>query len=264
MQRFFATCPKGLEYLLRDELVALGAQAREALAGVHFEGTLETAYRACLWSRLASRILMPLAEFEAPDGEALYRGVAAVDWAQHFGVGARFAIDAHGSTRGITHSLYAVQRSKDAIVDQFRQRDGTRPEVDTEHPDLRLDLVLRRERAILSLDLSGAPLHQRGWRQGTGKAPLKENLAAAILLRARWPEVHAAGGALVDPLGIRDKSEGVAFRATFIVDPDNIIQHVSVNNFNVGRSPEETLRVLDALLTEDLCACNRPIGGGTL
>ncbi|HOV58237.1 MAG TPA: bifunctional 23S rRNA (guanine(2069)-N(7))-methyltransferase RlmK/23S rRNA (guanine(2445)-N(2))-methyltransferase RlmL [Rhodanobacteraceae bacterium] len=200
MQRFFATCPKGLEYLLRDELVALGAQAREALAGVHFEGTLETAYRACLWSRLASRILMPLAEFEAPDGEALYRGVAAVDWAQHFGVGARFAIDAHGSTRGITHSLYAVQRSKDAIVDQFRQRDGTRPEVDTEHPDLRLDLVLRRERAILSLDLSGAPLHQRGWRQGTGKAPLKENLAAAILLRARWPEVHAAGGALVDPL----------------------------------------------------------------
>ena len=108
MQRFFATCPKGLEYLLRDELVALGAQAREALAGVHFEGTLETAYRACLWSRLASRILMPLAEFEAPDGEALYRGVAAVDWAQHFGVGARFAIDAHGSTRGITNTLASV------------------------------------------------------------------------------------------------------------------------------------------------------------
>lgn len=198
--RFFASCPKGLEYLLRDELVALGAEAREALAGVHFEGPLEIAYRACLWSRLASRILMPLAEFDAPDGEALYAGVAAVDWSRHFNAGASFAIDAHGSTPGITHSLFAIQRSKDAIVDQFRQRDGSRPEVDTDQPDLRLDILLRRGRAILSLDLSGAPLHQRGWRQGTGKAPLKENLAAAILLRARWPEVHAAGGALVDPL----------------------------------------------------------------
>lgn len=200
MARFFATCPKGLEYLLRDELTALGAQANEALAGVHFEGTLETAYRACLWSRLASRVLMPIAEFDAPDGEALYAGIAAVDWSQHFSEGATFAIDAHGATRGISHSLFAIQRSKDAIVDQFRQRDGTRPDVETERPSLRINVLLRRERAIVSLDLSGAPLHQREWRQGTGKAPLKENLAAAILLRARWPQVHAEGGALVDPL----------------------------------------------------------------
>ena len=109
------------------------------------------------------------------------------------GVGARLP-SMPGSTRGITHSLYAVQRSGDAIVDQFRQRDGTRPEVDTEHPDLRLDLVLRRERAILSLDLSGRAAAPARLAPGHGQAPLKENLAAAILLRARWPEVHAAGG----------------------------------------------------------------------
>jgi 23S rRNA (guanine2445-N2)-methyltransferase / 23S rRNA (guanine2069-N7)-methyltransferase len=199
--KLFATCPKGLEYLLRDELAALGAtDAREALAGVHFSGTLDVAYRACLWSRLASRILMPLAEFDAPDGEALYDGVAGVDFAAHLAPGGSFAIDAVGATRGISHSHYAVQRVKDALVDQFRQRVGARPDVDTERPDVRLNLLLRRERGTLSLDLSGAPLHQRGWRRGHGMASLKENLAAALLLRAQWPAVHAGGGALVDPL----------------------------------------------------------------
>nr|WP_306673823.1 bifunctional 23S rRNA (guanine(2069)-N(7))-methyltransferase RlmK/23S rRNA (guanine(2445)-N(2))-methyltransferase RlmL [Tahibacter caeni] len=197
----FATCPKGLEYLLRDELAALGAgEAREALAGVHFSGSLELAYRACLWSRLASRILLPLAEFDATDGEALYDGVAGVDFSTHLAADGRFAIDAAGATRGVSHSHYAVQRVKDALVDQFRRRTGTRPDVDTERPDVRLNLLLRRERGTLSLDLSGAPLHQRGWRRGHGKASLKENLAAALLLRAQWPTVHAAGGALVDPL----------------------------------------------------------------
>jgi len=199
--KLFATCPKGLEYLLRDELAALGAiEAREALAGVHFSGSLEIAYRACLWSRLASRILLPLAEFDAGDGEALYDGVAGVDFSAHLAADGRFAIDAAGATRGVSHSHYAVQRVKDALVDQFRRRTGTRPDVDTERPDVRLNLLLRRERGTLSLDLSGAPLHQRGWRRGHGKASLKENLAAALLLRAQWPAVHAAGGALVDPL----------------------------------------------------------------
>ncbi|TDR38739.1 23S rRNA m(2)G-2445 methyltransferase [Tahibacter aquaticus] len=199
--KLFATCPKGLEYLLRDELAELGAlQPREALAGVYFSGDLALAYKVCLWSRLASRVLLPLAEFDAGDGEQLYDGIAAVDFAAHLADEGSFAIDAVGATRGVTHSHYAVQRVKDAIVDQFRQRLGTRPNVDTERPDVRFNLLLRRERATLSLDLSGAPLHQRGWRQGHGKASLKENLAAALLLRAQWPAVFAAGGCLVDPL----------------------------------------------------------------
>jgi 23S rRNA (guanine2445-N2)-methyltransferase / 23S rRNA (guanine2069-N7)-methyltransferase len=198
---FFATCPKGLEYLLVDELNALGATGvHEALAGVHFRGELEAGYRACLWSRLASRILLPIAEFAADDGDALYAGALAVDWSAHLDVESTFAADAVGKTKGITHSQFAALRVKDAIVDQFRDKSGKRPNVDTERPAVRVNLVLRRERAILGINLSGTPLHQRGYRQGHGIAPLKENLAAAMLLRAGWPVVFAAGGGLVDPL----------------------------------------------------------------
>ena len=201
MSAFFATCPKGLEYLLRDELVALGAEeVRESLAGVHFAGSLEVAYRACLWSRLASRILMPLAEFDAGTDDALYSGVQSIDWSTHLAAHATLAVDANSALSKLTHSQFIAQRVKDAVVDQFRQRDGSRPGVDTEEPDVRINLRLRRDRATLSLDLAGSPLHRRGWRELQGEAPLKENLAAAMLLRARWPEIYAEGGALLDPM----------------------------------------------------------------
>lgn len=201
MSAFFATCAKGLEYLLRDELLALGAaEAREALAGVHFSGSLEVAYRACLESRLASRILLPLAEFAAADEAELAAGVAAVDWSAHMAPEATLAVDASGTSRDLRHSRYAAQRVKDAVVDQFRAAAGTRPSVDLDNPDIRLNLHLRRDRAVLSLDLSGASLHRRGWRQSRVAAPLKENVAAAMLLRAGWPQIHAAGGVLLDPL----------------------------------------------------------------
>ncbi|MFC5740752.1 bifunctional 23S rRNA (guanine(2069)-N(7))-methyltransferase RlmK/23S rRNA (guanine(2445)-N(2))-methyltransferase RlmL [Dyella tabacisoli] len=201
MNAYFATCPKGMEYLLRDELVAIGAtEVRESLAGVHFSGTLETAYRACLWSRLASRILLPLAEFEAATDDALYAGVQAIDWSQHLASHATLAVDAGTALSKLTHSQYIAQRVKDSIVDQFRQRDGSRPGVDTDEPDVRINLRLRRDRATLSLDLAGTPLHRRGWREVQGEAPLKENLAAAMLLRAGWPEIYAQGGALLDPM----------------------------------------------------------------
>ena len=198
---FFATCPKGLEYLLVDELQALGAaDVHEALAGVHFAGELEIGYRACLWSRLASRILMPIAQFDVADADALYAGARAIDWHAHLDIATSFAVDAVGSTHGVTHSQYAALRVKDAIVDAFRDRDGERPNVDTENPGLRVNLVLRKGKAIVGINLSGPPLHQRGYRKGAGLAPLKENLAAAMLLRAGWPAIYAAGGGLVDPL----------------------------------------------------------------
>jgi 23S rRNA (guanine2069-N7)-methyltransferase / 23S rRNA (guanine2445-N2)-methyltransferase len=201
MRDFFATCPKGLEYLLVDELNALGAaDVHEALAGVHFRGELETGYRVCLWSRLASRVLLPIAEFSAENGDALYAGALAVEWSEHIGPEATFAVDAVGRTSGVTHTQFAALRIKDAIVDQCREKSGSRPNVDTEHPAVRINLVLRRERAILGINLSGPPLHQRGYRQGHGIAPLKENLAAAMLLRAAWPAIFSAGGGLVDPL----------------------------------------------------------------
>nr|WP_206064133.1 bifunctional 23S rRNA (guanine(2069)-N(7))-methyltransferase RlmK/23S rRNA (guanine(2445)-N(2))-methyltransferase RlmL [Oleiagrimonas sp. C23AA] len=199
--RFFATCPKGLEYLLRDELVALGAEdVREALAGVHFSGALETAYRACLWSRLASRVLLPLASFDAADAEALYEGVAAVDFSAHMHDDGTLAVDATCAQSELNHSGFIALKVKDAVVDQCRQRSGQRPDIDTEQPDVRLNLHLKKNRATLSLDLAGEPLHRRGWRVAQGEAPLKENLAAAMLLRAGWPAIHAKGGSLLDPM----------------------------------------------------------------
>ncbi|MEO6690310.1 MAG: THUMP domain-containing protein, partial [Dokdonella sp.] len=201
MLTFFATCPKGLELLLRDELRALGADdAREALAGVHFSGPLDLAYRACLWSRLASRILVRIAEFDATDADTLYAGVQSIDWSEHLAIEGTFAIDAVSGASALTHTQYIALRSKDAIVDQFRDRCGERPNIDVERPSIRINVRLYRNRATLSLDLSGTPLHRRGWRMGQGDAPLKENLACAMLLRSGWPAVHAAGGALLDPM----------------------------------------------------------------
>ncbi len=199
--KFFASCGKGLEYLLADELVALGcARATAAIAGVNVEGTLQDAQRAVLWSRLASRILWPIAEFDCADEHALYAGAAAIDWQAHLSPAHTLAIDAHVSGSGITHARYAAQRVKDAIVDTLRASTGQRPDVDVEAPDVRINLVVRKARAILSIDLAGGPMHRRGWRRAQGEAPLKENVAAAVLLRGGWPQAHADGGDLLDPM----------------------------------------------------------------
>ena len=199
--KFFASCGKGLEYLLADELVALGcARATATMAGANAEGSLADAQRAVLWSRLASRVLWPLAEFDCPDEHALYEGASQVDWPQHLAAGNTLAVDAHVSGEAITHARYAAQRVKDAVVDVMRARTGARPDVDVEAPDLRLNLVVRKGRAILSVDLGGGPLHRRGWRRIQGDAPLKENLAAAVLMRGNWPRVYDDGGAFLDPM----------------------------------------------------------------
>jgi 23S rRNA (guanine2445-N2)-methyltransferase / 23S rRNA (guanine2069-N7)-methyltransferase len=199
--KFFASCGKGLEYLLADELLSLGcAKATAALAGVNVEGEPVDAQRAVLWSRLASRVLWPIAEFECADEHALYAGAAAVAWTDHFGPGHTLAVDAHVSGDALTHARYAAQRVKDAVVDVLRERTGARPDVDLDAPDVRLNLVVRKGRAVLSIDLGGGALHRRGWRQAQGEAPLKETLAAAVLLRGGWPQLHAEGGALLDPM----------------------------------------------------------------
>ncbi len=196
---FFATCPKGIEALLADELRALGAEAiKETRAGVAFEGTLATAYRACLWSRLASRVLLTLARFPAASAEALYAGVQQVRWGEHLDAHGTLAVDFSGTGSGITHSRFGALKVKDAIVDQLRDEAGARPSVDTERPDVRINVYLYRDEAVLSLDLSGESLHRRGYRSEAVEAPLKENLAAAILLRANWPAIANQGGAFID------------------------------------------------------------------
>ncbi|GAB1406997.1 bifunctional 23S rRNA (guanine(2069)-N(7))-methyltransferase RlmK/23S rRNA (guanine(2445)-N(2))-methyltransferase RlmL [Thermomonas brevis] len=199
--KFFASCGKGLEYLLADELLALGcARATAAIAGVNVEGALQDAQRAVMWSRLASRILWPIAEFDCADEHALYAGAATVDWRRHVGPMHSIAVDAHVSGSAITHARYAAQRVKDAVVDTLRGATGQRPDVDVDAPDVRINLVVRKGRAILSIDLSGGPMHRRGWRRAQGEAPLKENVAAAVLLRGGWPQAHAEGGELLDPM----------------------------------------------------------------
>lgn len=199
--KFFVACAKGLEYLLADELVALGAgKATAALAGANAEGEPEAAYRAVMFSRLASRVLWPLAEFDCANENDLYQGVHAIDWNEHLAPEGTLTVDAHVSGPALTHERYAAQRTKDAIVDRMRAANGTRPSVDTEAPDLRISLVVRKGRAIVSIDIGGGSLHRRGWRQSQGEAPLKENLAAAMLVRGGWPKLYAEGGALLDPM----------------------------------------------------------------
>jgi 23S rRNA (guanine2445-N2)-methyltransferase / 23S rRNA (guanine2069-N7)-methyltransferase len=199
--KFFVACAKSLEYLLADELLALGAtRATAATAGVNVEADAAIAYRAAMFSRLASRVLWPLAEFECENEQDLYQGVHALDWSDHVAPEGTLAVDAHVSGPTLTHERFAAQRVKDAIVDRIRASHGVRPSVDVDAPDLRVNFVMRKGRGFLSVDLGGGALHRRGWRQSQGDAPLKENLAAAMLVRGGWPRIHAEGGALLDPM----------------------------------------------------------------
>jgi 23S rRNA (guanine2445-N2)-methyltransferase / 23S rRNA (guanine2069-N7)-methyltransferase len=199
----FAPVPLGLEAVLADELRALGAlRVRPGRAGVAFGGTLETAYRACLWSRVASRVLLRVADVPAHDPEELYRGVAGLPWEEHVAASGTLAVDVVASRSPISHSGYATLKVKDAIVDRLRERFGVRPDIDTVAPDVRVNVALRGTKAAVSIDMAGEGLHRRGYRTPGEQAvaPLKENLAAGVLLLAGWPEIAAAGGAFCDPL----------------------------------------------------------------
>ena len=200
--RFFATCALALEPLLADELTALGAaNVHPTRAGVDFDGTLEVAYRACLWSRIASRILLPLRAFDAPTPEALYAGVQRIDWREHLAPGRTLAVDCAATHSAIGHSHFAALKTKDAIVDQLRARRGARPDVDVERPDVRVNVYLLKDQATVSIDLSGESQHRRGYRAKAGApAPLKESLAAAVLLHAGWPARAAERQPLFDPM----------------------------------------------------------------
>jgi 23S rRNA (guanine2445-N2)-methyltransferase / 23S rRNA (guanine2069-N7)-methyltransferase len=183
-----------------SELSAFGFdQVRERSAGARAHGDLAAAYRACLWSRTASRVLLEIGTGAAADGDALYRTASDIDWSSHFGVDNSFSVDATVlDNSAFRQPHFAALRVKDAIVDQLRERHGSRPTVDTQQPDIRLRVLVRRREAVLSLDLSGEPLHRRGYRLEQGAAPLRETLAAALLLRCRWPQIAGRGGAFVD------------------------------------------------------------------
>jgi 23S rRNA (guanine2445-N2)-methyltransferase / 23S rRNA (guanine2069-N7)-methyltransferase len=198
---FVATVPRGLADLLARELESLGAQhCRERSAGVLFTGTLETGYRACLWSRSASRVLLQLTEFEAATADEFHRQVRAFDWSAHIDPARTIACEFTGSHPTITHSHFGALRLKDGICDRLRDDTGARPDVELSRPAVRVHAHANGTHLVLSLDLAGEGLHRRGYRIEAGEAPLRENLAAGLLLRARWPEAAQRGAEFLDPM----------------------------------------------------------------
>ncbi|MFK7889601.1 MAG: bifunctional 23S rRNA (guanine(2069)-N(7))-methyltransferase RlmK/23S rRNA (guanine(2445)-N(2))-methyltransferase RlmL [Granulosicoccus sp.] len=198
---YYASCGSGLEHLLARELNDLGCQrVQVAGAGVRFFGDLRVAYRVCLWSRVANRVLLPLHRGPAADPDELYSLVREIEWSSHVDSHGTLAVDFFTANSAITHSQYGALKVKDAIVDQFRESVDHRPNIDRETPDLRVNVYLFRDKARVSVDLSGSSLHRRGYRISGGLAPLKENLAAALLLAADWPEYHERGLPFFDPL----------------------------------------------------------------
>ena len=186
--------------MLADELRALEVELADVRpTAVHAVGELRLGYRMVLGSRVASRALMPLVEIDAADDDALYEALRAFPWWEHFDPTSTFAIGSSKSPRSSLPAHYWVQRAKDAIVDAFRDHSGNRPSVDKKAPGIRFHLHLGEARHELSLDFSGEALHRRGYRQKGGRAPLKENLAAAILYLAGWPEAARQGTPLMDP-----------------------------------------------------------------
>ncbi|WP_455219367.1 bifunctional 23S rRNA (guanine(2069)-N(7))-methyltransferase RlmK/23S rRNA (guanine(2445)-N(2))-methyltransferase RlmL, partial [Kaarinaea lacus] len=199
--RFFATAPKFTENLLLDELRKLGAaDATETVGGVSFSADLTVAYQACLWSRIANRVLVNIKKTKVDTPDDLYNAVHEVPWMEHFNQENSFLVNFFSSSSIIQHSQFGAQKCKDAIVDQFRHLTGERPSVDKDSPDITINVHLKNNSVTISLDLSGHSLHQRGYREYNVAAPLKENLAAALLTRANWPELAQSKATLIDPM----------------------------------------------------------------
>lgn len=197
MNSLFASTARGLEELLKTELENLGAEHVQVVqGGVHFEGDTRLIYQSLMWSRLASRIMLPLNECKVYSDLDLYMGVQAIDWTEIFNPGATFAVHFSGLNEEIRNSQYGAMRVKDAIVDSFTRKNMERPNVDREQPDMRINVWLNKETAHIALDLSGDGLHLRGYRDRAGLAPMKETLAAAVVMRSGWQP----GTPLLDPL----------------------------------------------------------------
>jgi 23S rRNA (guanine2445-N2)-methyltransferase / 23S rRNA (guanine2069-N7)-methyltransferase len=198
---FTATVPRGFSDLLAGELREVGAtDVEERATGVAFRGALEQGYRACLASRVASRVLLQLMSFQAPTAEAFYAQVRAFDWSAHIDPHGTIACEFTGQHPQISNSHFGALRLKDAICDHLRSRFGVRPDVARVRPSVRLHAHANGAHVIVSLDLAGESLHRRGYRSEAGEAPLRENVAAGILLRARWPEAAARGEEFLDPM----------------------------------------------------------------
>lgn len=240
----FATCARGTEDLLAEELESLGcARIRRDRGGVRFSANLDEALRACLWTRIAMRVLFPLGEFEARGAEGLYDGAMQVPWEEHLTPKSTFAVEATLRQGEPGHSGFIALRIKDALADRLREKIGARPDVNKRDPDVRVIAHLAEERLSLGLDLCGEPLHRRGYRVAPTTAPLKETLAAAILRAARY----TGDEPLVDPM---------CGSGTFLIEAALIAQRRApglFRDFSVERWPhlgEQARRILSHLKAE--------------
>ncbi|GLT19276.1 ribosomal RNA large subunit methyltransferase K/L [Vibrio zhanjiangensis] len=197
MHQYLAVTSNGLENLLVEELTKLGIDnAKPVQAGVKFTASNEQVYRCCLWSRLASRFVRVLSEFSCNDDMDLYLATSAVNWVRQFHSSNKFIVDFKGTNREIRNSQYGAMKVKDAIVDSFGKRNLPRPSISKDQPDLRIHVRLHKDKALLGIDMVGGGFHQRGYRSESGKAPLRESLAAALILRSGWE----ANQPLLDPM----------------------------------------------------------------
>lgn len=193
------TCPKYLEYLLQDELASFGlTEIKIVTSGILLEATLEEIYHIALWSRVANRLYLILKSGPVDSTKSLYHVASEINWQTLITPDKTFSIHFQGMTDFIRHTVFGAQVIKDAIVDQFNQT-GERPSVDKVNPDIKIAAFLKKDTLTLTLDLVGYSLHQRGYRKEAALAPLKENLAGALLIRAKWPKLAAQGASLIDP-----------------------------------------------------------------
>jgi putative N6-adenine-specific DNA methylase len=235
-----ATTQFGLEEVLAEELSQLGATIEYVGSrAVEFSGDKKLLYNTVLWSRTAMRLLRPFADFYAPDERALYDEVSYIDWSKFIGPGQTFAITAVVNKSSFEHSLYVAQLTKDAIVDQFRERTGERPSIDTKNPDIRIHLRMLENDVILSLDAAGDSLHRRGYRQGTNEAPLNEVLAAGLVLLSGWDGKQT----LIDPM---------CGSATILTEAGLIAQRIAPGLFHQGKFGFENWPDFDAALWQQV------------
>jgi 23S rRNA (guanine2445-N2)-methyltransferase / 23S rRNA (guanine2069-N7)-methyltransferase len=197
MHQYLAVTSNGLENLLADELEQLGVDKPIAVqAGVKFQASNDLMYRVCLWSRLASRFVRVLSEFTCDDDLDIYLATSAVNWEKQFHYSKKIVVDFNGTNDAIRNSQYGAMKVKDAIVDQFTKKNLPRPSISKDQADLRIHVRLHRDKALLGIDVVGGSLHARGYRTQSGAAPLRETLAAALIMRSGWDKQQA----FVDPM----------------------------------------------------------------
>ena len=202
--KLFITGHKGFETLLfhelRELLGASDAVLEKKYGGVEINGGIEAAYRVCLHSRLANRVFCELSRAQVEDETQLYQAVSQIDWGAHFNARDSIAVATTLSRSRLEHTHFAALKAKDAIVDQFRANCGSRPVVEKKQPDFQIHINIHHNQASISLDLSGESLHRRGYRLQHSGAPLKEHLAAALLMQAGWGKHKIYAKRLVDPM----------------------------------------------------------------